>query len=87
MQGHRVWKQGNSEVWMKPLAGGARALLLFNRGETAATIRATADQLDWPSRMSARVRDLWAHKAAGRWTGSLSTTVEPHGVAMFTVAP
>jgi alpha-galactosidase len=87
VQGHRVLKDGDREVWVKPLAGGGRALLLFNRGETPAAIRATAEQLSWPAGIRAKVRDLWAHKKVGRWSGSIETTVEPHGVAMFTVAP
>src|ERR1044072_1850616 len=32
VQGHRVHKDGDSEVWVKPLSGGAVAVLLFNRG-------------------------------------------------------
>jgi len=87
VQGRRAWKDGNREVWAKPLAGGGRALLLFNRGETPAAIRATAEQLSWPAGIRAKVRDLWAHKNVGRWSGSIETTVEPHGVAMFTVGP
>jgi alpha-galactosidase len=85
VQGRRMWKDGASEVWVKPLAGGGRALLLFNRGDTPATIRATADQLGWPKGTRAKVRDLWAHKDAARWTGAISATVEPHGVEMFRV--
>ena len=87
IQGHRVWKDGDREVWVKPLAGGGRALLLFNRGEQAATIRATAEQLGYPSNVRARVRDLWVHKDLPRWSGSIETTVEPHGVAMFRIEP
>ena len=62
-------KDGDREVWVKPLAGGARALLLFNRGETPATIRATAEQLGWPPELRARVRDLWAHRDAAALVG------------------
>jgi alpha-galactosidase len=87
VQGRRVWKDGNSEVWVKPLAGGARAIVLFNRGETPAKIRATAEQLSYPASLRARVRDLWAHKDLPRWSGSLEATVEPHGVAMFRIDP
>jgi alpha-galactosidase len=85
IQGRREWKQGDQEVWVKPLTGGAKAVLLFNRGETPVMIRATADQLGWPAGIHARVRDLWAHKQVGGWTGAISATVEPHGVAMFRV--
>jgi alpha-galactosidase len=82
-QGARVWKAGNAEVWVKPLSGGAKALLLFNRGGAPALIRATADQVTVAGR--APVRDLWAHKDAGRWSGSIQAIVEPHGVAMFRI--
>ncbi len=85
VQGHRVWKDGDQEVWVKPMSGGARAVLLFNRGETPATIRATADQFGLPVSMRARVRDLWARKDLKRWSGSIEATVEPHGVEMFRI--
>jgi alpha-galactosidase len=84
-QGHRIAKEGNAEVWVKPLSGGAMAVLLFNRGDAPAPIRATAEQLGWPSSARAKVRDLWAHKNAGRWSGAIQATVEPHGVAMFRI--
>lgn len=86
-QGRRVAKQGDSEVWMKPLAGGAVALLLFNRADTPATIRATADQIGWTSSARAKLRDLWAHRDLPRWKGSFEATVPPHGVAMVRLEP
>jgi alpha-galactosidase len=87
VQGHRVWKDRNSEVWVKPLAGGGRALLLLNRGEHPVSIRATADQLNYPPRLRARVRDLWAHRNLQRWKGTIEAAVEPHGVALFRIDP
>jgi len=87
VQGHRVWKDGDREVWVKPLSGGARAVLLFNRGAQPATIRATAEQLGYPPHLRASVRDLWAHKALRRWLGAIEATVQPHGVALFRIAP
>jgi alpha-galactosidase len=86
VQGHRVWKDGNREVWMKPLSGGAVAVLLFNRGDAPIAIRATAEQIGWPAGVRAKVRDLWAHKDAKKWSGSIEATVAPHGVAMFRLA-
>jgi len=85
LQGHRVWKDGDREVWVKPLSGGGRALLLFNRGDAPASIRATADQLGWPPSARAKIRDLWTHKDIGSWTGAFEALVEPHGVAMFRI--
>ena len=85
VQGHRVWKDGDREVWVKPLSGGGRALLLFNRSDAPASIRATADQLGWPPSARAKIRDLWTHKDIGSWTGAFEALVEPHGVAMFRI--
>jgi alpha-galactosidase len=84
VQGRRVSKQGYAEVWVKPLSGGW-AVLLFNRGETPETIRATGEQLGLDPHVRGRVRDLWAHKDVGRWKGSIESMVEPHGVAMFRI--
>jgi alpha-galactosidase len=87
VQGRRVWKDGDNEVWVKPLANGARAVLMFNRGAVPMFIRATGEQLGWPAGVHARVHDLWAHKDLPRWSGAIQATVEPHGVAMFVVQP
>lgn len=87
IQGHRVRRDGGSEIWVKPLAGGAIAVLLFNRADAPATIKVTADLLGWPPSVRAKVRDLWVHRDEGRWTGAISQSVEPHGVAMFRVGP
>lgn len=87
VQGRRVARDGDAEVWVKPLSGGAKALLLFNRGEQPLVIRATAEQVGLPPAQRVRVRDLWAHRAGPRWTGALTATVEPHGVAMFRLDP
>jgi len=86
-QGRRVWKDGDRELWVKPLSGGARALVLFNRGEQPAMISATADQLGYPPGMRAKLRDLWAHRDLRRWSGSFEGRVEPHGVVMLKVQP
>ena len=87
VQGRRVWQDRGREVWVKPLAGGARAVLLLNRGEQPIEFAATWEQLGLPARLGAKVRDLWAHRDLGTRRGTLSATVAPHGVAMFRVQP
>lgn len=56
-QGRRIAKNGE-EVWIKPLADGAREVLLFNRGERSAEIGVEWEQLGYPHHLSARLRDL-----------------------------
>ena len=87
VQGRRVMREGDTEVWIKPLQGGAKAVLFFNRGDQPARISATAERLRIPVEMRAKIRDLWAHRDLPRWRGKLEAQVEPHGVAMFRIDP
>ncbi|TFI56322.1 glycoside hydrolase family 27 protein [Sphingomonas parva] len=83
VQGRRVAREGDREVWVKPLAGGGRAVLLFNRGETPARISVTNEALAYPAGVRLKVRDLWAHRDLGAWKGRFEAEVEPHGVVML----
>jgi len=87
VQGRRVAKDGDREIWVKPLAGGGKALLLFNRGNQAVRIRATNEQLGVPVNFKAKVRDLWAHKDLKRWSGAIEAVVQPHDVEMYRIQP
>ncbi len=81
-QGHRVARDGTSEVWVKQMADGGRTLLLWNRGEAPARITAEWTMLGLPANIRLKARDLWAHKDLGRLSRSYSAQVAPHGVAM-----
>ncbi len=87
MEGRRVRKDGDSEVWAKELKGGTRAVVLFNRGASDAEISVAWEDLGYPDHFSASVRDLWAGKDLGKFTGSFKATVLSHGVVMVTVKP
>ena len=87
IQGRRVAKDGDREIWVKPLADGGRALLLFNRGSQPLRLRATSAQVGIAATSGAKIRDLWAHKDIGRWSGAIEAIVEPHGVAMYRIVP
>ncbi len=86
-EGHRVSKNGDLEVWARPLKDGGRAVILFNRGKEDAEVSVAWEQLAYPGRLSARVRDLWEHKDLGSFTGSYKTKVAPHSVVMVKVLP
>ena len=86
-QGHRVAKDGDAEVWMKPLSGGGRALLLLNRGETPRTIRADWSMLDLPPALKLAARDVWSHRDLGQKAGSYAVAVAPHAVSMVVLRP
>ena len=85
IQGHRVKKMGDLEVWSKQMADGGRAVILLNRGATPAKISAEWTDIGYPATLEASVRDLWGHKDAGKLAGSYSAEVPSHGVAMVRV--
>ena len=74
------------QVWVKPLADGSRAVLLFNRASVPSPMTA-----DWRTvgirTKQARVRDLWTHRDSSAVTGHYTATVPSHGVVMLRVWP
>jgi len=86
-QGYRANKQGDREVWVKPLSDGGRAVILLNRGTTETTVGVTWEQLDYPGHLAARIRDLWTHQDLGSATEGFSATVASHSVVMVTIEP
>ena len=87
LQAKRVRKDGDLEVWARPLQGGRRAVVLLNRGTSATNITVHWEDLGYPDRLGAALRDLWQKKDLGKFTGSFSASVPPHGVVMVTVNP
>ena len=86
-EGHRVRKNGDLEVWAKPMSDGSRAVILFNRGASESEVSVSWEELAYPGHLSAKVRDLWAHKDLGSFTGSFKASVGPHSVVMVKIAP
>jgi alpha-galactosidase len=87
MQGRKVWDRGPHQVWMKPLADGSRAVILFNRGTEAGKIAARWEDIGLDPGGTAVVRDLWKKAALGSFAGRFEAKVEPHDVVMVRVTP
>lgn len=84
-QGRRIGKYGSTEVWVRPLSGGAAAVALFNRGETDATIKVRWSDLNLADEEG--VRELWPQRDLGRVDGSYSTSVPTHGAVLLKLTP
>ncbi|MBA4318675.1 MAG: hypothetical protein C0412_09760 [Flavobacterium sp.] len=78
--GRRVFKEGNSEVWMKEMEDGSIAVGLFNRGEIP--VQVTAKWADLNIKNKYRVRDLWRQKELGVFESKFSSEVPRHGVTL-----
>jgi alpha-galactosidase len=79
----RAAKTGDAEVWVRPLAGGAHAVAVFNRGaaETEVAVKWADLKLAGPL----RVRDLWAHTDRGPQAAGYAARVPAHGVVMLRI--
>jgi len=83
-QGQRIAQDDTSEIWAKPLSGGAIAVGLFNRSEQPATIHVSWKQLGL-SAQPHQLRDLWAHKNLAVRGAGYAVQVPAHGVALLRV--
>jgi alpha-galactosidase len=87
IQGHRVKKDGDLEVWSKQLANGGRAVVLLNRSAAAAQINVAWTDIGYPNSVTATVRDLWSKQSAAGQKGGYGAQVPSHGAVMVTVMP
>jgi alpha-galactosidase len=72
-------------VVVKPLAGGDRAVALFNGTDSARRIGTSAAEIGLPRASAYRLRDLWAH--TDRHTaGAINATVPAHGTTLLRVS-
>ena len=73
------------DTWMRPLANGDLALVLWNRGTCGAHRQMSASwgALGLPPSQPMAVRDLFARKDIGTATGQVSGWVNPDGVLML----
>ena len=83
-QGDRASAVGMTEIWTKPLSGGAVAAGLFNRDDAEHSV--TLHLRDIGFEAGAKVRDLWKHEDVSATHGSYTVTVTPHGVVMLKVS-
>lgn len=84
VQGKRVQKTGNQEIWSVPLENGDIGTILFNRGTNAVNI--TADFFITGLRGNrGQVRDLLNRKDLGVFEDKFVAKVEGHSVVVVRV--
>ena len=76
----RVSRNGELEVWSRPLADGSLAVGLFNRDEMDMKVGVKWSELGITGRQ--KVRDLWRQKDLGPFSDEFSSVVPRHG-ALF----
>ncbi len=82
-QGYRVKKEGDSEVWIKPLYDGTIAVGLFNLNLLENEVSVTWEDLKIKGLQ--QVRDLWRQKDLGEKKDGFTATIAPHGVVLVRI--
>jgi hypothetical protein len=87
LNGQCLTVEAELEVWAGPLSNGSQAVLLLNRGNTGSEpITVKWSDIGFPVDRSAIVRDLWARKDLGTYTGSYtSPNIDHHAVMMLKI--
>ncbi|WP_345695547.1 ricin-type beta-trefoil lectin domain protein [Kitasatospora terrestris] len=76
-----------TEVVVKPLADGSRAVVVVNKNATATSFTLDLARVGFTNTGCSRTaKDLWNHTTS-QVTGSLTTTIGAHDNAMYTIAP
>ncbi|MGE5124916.1 MAG: glycoside hydrolase family 27 protein [Betaproteobacteria bacterium] len=87
MQGRKVRDDGPREVWLKPLADGSKAVILWNRGTEESTLSVEWQDVGLFPGTSAVVRDLWNKADVAAAKGRFEAKVGGHDVAFIRISP
>ena len=82
-QATRTLKEGDVEVWVKPLGkdGKEKAIAIMNRGEEQKVVTLSAQQLGLTKKT--KLRDLWLHKDLGIMGAAQTVTIPKHGIVLL----
>ncbi|NJD10714.1 MAG: alpha-galactosidase [Gemmatimonadetes bacterium] len=81
----RVAKNGELEVWARPLQDGSLAVGLFNRDEMDTKVTVQWAELGITGKQT--VRDLWRQQDLGQFENEFSSTVPRHGTVFVKISP
>jgi alpha-galactosidase len=84
IQGVPIRRDGDAEVWVKPLRDGSRAVALLNRGAAALTIGTDARAVGLGRARRYHVENLWSDSVAAT-SGTITSSVPPDSAVLFRV--
>ncbi|WOL09838.1 alpha-galactosidase [Canna indica] len=86
LQGKKVARRGDGEVWAGPLSGGKVAVILWNKGSSQTSITANWTEIGLEPSTVVNARDLWAHTTQ-TVEGQISAVVDSHACKMYKITP
>jgi alpha-galactosidase len=83
-QGKRLTQSGDSEIWIRDLADGGKAIAFFNRGGQTSEVSLKWSDAGFKSAPK-KAEDLWSHKDLKLNGPEYKAAVPSHGVVMLRV--
>src|SRR5271156_446378 len=83
-QGDRFSAEGPTEIWVRPLGDGSKAVGLFNRHSGPLAMQVDFRALGFKG--AVKVRDVWAAKDLGSMQGTFQVPVAGQGVILLRVS-
>jgi hypothetical protein len=80
----RVLRTNQTEIWVKTLKDGSKAIGLFNRSPASASVELTWSMAALRGKQA--LRDLWAHTDLGLFDEKYSAEVPAHGAVLLRAA-
>ncbi|KAJ9540062.1 hypothetical protein OSB04_026568 [Centaurea solstitialis] len=87
VQGKKVKKNGDLEVWAGPLQHNKVAVILWNRSGSTSQITAYWSDIGLNSTTVVNARDLWRHSTKRSIKGQISATIQSHACKMYVLTP
>ena len=84
--GRRLRRDGDLDIWVRPLSDGAWAIMLLNRGRTPLPAKVQWSELGLPARGLLRVTNLWGDAKSNALRGGYDATLAPHSAQLLRVA-
>ncbi len=85
-QATRAYREGNVEVWIKPLGANKErsiAVAILNRGENEIVFDLSSQKVGVSP--NSRIRDLWLHRDLGRVGSSKKFILAKHGIVILRI--
>ncbi|KAH6809340.1 alpha-galactosidase 2 [Perilla frutescens var. frutescens] len=87
LQGKKIKKDGDLEVWGGGLSRNRVVVALWNRGSSEATITAYWSDIGLNSTTLVNARDVWAHSTRRSLQGQISASVASHDCKLYILTP
>ena len=81
----RATQKDGTEIWIKELKNGSKAVGLFNRSPATAEVALNWNETGLVGKQ--KLRDLWNHRKLGAFDGNFSVPVPSHGAVLLLAVP